>query len=159
MQPDPRGLSGGGLGLYCKVYLTVAQAITASGFTTVLWNAVRFNPYSMWLVADPGKIRIPVSGIWRTGGTFGFAANNVGYRRAGIGPNGNFTNSTIVSIGNAGAVVGTIVNMNSGLIELKAGDYLEMRVDHDSSTSPLNTTSTEPSMNMWAELVSPYITK
>jgi hypothetical protein len=120
-----------------SVYSNAALSVPASTDTAVTFDSVLFDSSAgaMWDISDPTKLVAPDDGTYLFGGSFMWAQNSVGWRRFFFRDSNIYTYSPEYRATN-NASDATAMN-GTGLAALEAGDYVEMHVEHNSSTNPL----------------------
>lgn len=115
-----------------KVYRTSNQSISNSTGTAVSWSTTSWNLGTLWAVGNPTRLTAPADGIYLLTAKSPWAASGVGRRHLKYRINGVATDyNLMVTTAQSGA---TREN-GADLVEMTAGDYLEIWVEQDSGGS------------------------
>lgn len=134
-----------------KVFRTSNQSISSStGYTAVSWQSSAFTAGSPapWVIGSPTRFTAPVAGRYLVVGNACWANNNSGRRALGFGVNGSVTYGLQKQESNG---VDTCTGMT--IIELAAGDYVEMRVFQNSGGALNLTGGTEQNSSCYFQLL------
>lgn len=125
---------GGGNTPVCSMCRNAAFSIPNGGWTPVAWNFVYSNPYMMWTSATPTRITVPIAGSYQI--------NVAGATVATTGRQGLVVRINGVDFfGNLNAAGSEVGGSASNIIDLNAGDYIEMAMYQESSTGANTSTS------------------
>jgi hypothetical protein len=128
-----------------------AQSIPDAVFTSATFGSEDHDPYSAHsTVTNPSRFTAPFDGTYEFTGAIGFDANSTGARGSRWAKNGSEINGSQILVGNAGALVATIVPARTIQVTLVTGDYVELQ-PFQSSGGALNTavtTSQQPTMSV-----------
>lgn len=109
----------------CRLYLAANASISAASLATVNWTAESYDPQNMHdLSTNPSRVTIPAGGDGK------YLASVATHYSATSGQTQTriYKNGTLVSINLQDASGGTITGRAIEVLDLVAGDYLDVRV-------------------------------
>lgn len=145
----------------CRVYNSVSQSVNNTTLTKLNFDSVRYSDGgTFWVVGNPTRITVPITGVYMIGHCFEFSGNADGRTRyADL-----YVNNTIVIGEHSGSGYGASGNPADTTLlsiacpwKMNAGDYVEVRVYQNSGSTLSTTASTLNNANnneVWCELIS-----
>lgn len=123
------------LGAGATATITTNQTITDSVSTTVDWDETTQDTDGFWNSSNPSRMTIPegYGGVYVVTSAARFDVGGTGDRRVKIVPSwsaGGVNHNRVASIAAASATTMTTVPGPSDRFYLRAGDYVEMEVEH-----------------------------
>ena len=140
-----RGFSGIG----CKARRTTDQSIPRITDTALSFSEEEYDDSSFWIPGSPTRLTIPagMGGTYLVGSSVHWEPNSTGtYRVTGILKNGTDNIGSVTTP--EGAATSTAQNL-SCMLELSAGDYIELIALQDSPTDSIDIIQFADTPNFW----------
>jgi hypothetical protein len=117
---------------------TTSFAVSGAAIA-VEWDAVSQNNATFWVAGSPTRLTAPRTGKYKISANVNWDASTTGSRDAYIALNGSHGYGLPYSRSNA-SVASAATNLKSAVIDMVAGDYVELFVSSGSATAVLNGT-------------------